>query len=286
MNTHHSLVGQMGSMRKTLLGGMAMTVAAGLLLLPSMASGATLLLDFGSSTAYDGVNSPAHVDGTVPLTNTDWQAVSDLNAQTVQDSAGDNIFIDLGRNQNTNAPYDKIDLDAAVAAGSYGTGTGIFATGLTNDYFISHPTANRDPIAALISGLPLGQYYVYVVGHYGGNANASLNVLAGAAPSTLVADGLGLGVTSHEIDSVYDLATSAALSGGNTEAWVEGVNYGKFTVTLTNDNSKLLVAVDQVKDAGPAYSYLTAVMITPVPEPGTIGLLAGAGLLMLRRRKN
>ncbi len=266
------------SSRKLGLGGPVL-VAVGALMLPALASGATLLLDFGNGDAYDGINSPAHVEGTVSLSTTAWQKVtSSAGGATVKDSDDNDVQVYLGRGYG---PNDVFNLTRPVSTVSE-TGAGIFSTDLTNDALISinDGVNKRDPIGTLIVGLPTGQYYVYVVGHYGGNADAAFNVLAGAS-SVFEPEATN---SVSAVGNVYDLGFEQALAGNESDEWVFGVNYAKFTIDLTSLNPNLIVATDKAQGSSDN-AWLTAVMITPVPEPGAVGLLVGAGLLALRRRR-
>lgn len=255
----------------------AMTAMVGVLALAGSAQASVLLLDFGTGPVYDGTNDPAHVEGTVPADYTTWRGISDLNQQVVTDSLGNNITVNTGR--NTLGTGNGIDLQRPTAPVS-GTGSGIFGTALTQDSMISinDGVNSRDPIGALITGLPLGQYYVYVISHYAGDPTGSAVALAGAVNVSLNFQ------ATNDIDDVYAIADNIPLTGTNTTSWEAGNNYARFTVTLTAGNPQLLVATDD-SQAGNANSTLTAVMITPVPEPAALGLLAAAAPLALRRRR-
>lgn len=254
----------------------AMAAMVGALAWAGTVQGGVLLLDFGTGPVYDGTNDPAHLDGSVDIAYTDWRGISDLNGQATTDSLGNPVVVNTGR--NTAGTGNGIDLQRPTSAVS-GTGSGIFGTALTQDSMLSFNDSNmRDPIGALITGLPLGEYYVYIVSHYAGDTTGSAVALAGAVNVTLNEQSV------NDIADVYSVAGNIPLAGTNTTSWEAGNNYARFTVSLTGNNPQLLVATD-ASQSGTANSTLTAVMVTPVPEPAALGLLALATPLALRRRR-
>ncbi|HAU38300.1 MAG TPA: hypothetical protein DCX07_11380 [Phycisphaerales bacterium] len=261
-----------------------LVIVAVALFVTTSAGASTLMLDFGSGTLYTGTNDPAHADGTVSMAYTDWKGITNGASQVVTDSDSNSITVDMGRAAQ-NETNDSIDMERDATAYNPLAGTGIFGTDLTYDAMFSYNptqgTIKRDPIGALITGLPLGDYYVYVVAHTGRNETTSLNVRADSC--NLVSDGVaGL---NDLVDIYTSLSQGVTLAGGNTSNWMLGTNYARFTISLTSGAPKLFVASDQAQGAQ-GHSSLSAIVITTVPEPATLGLLllGGVGVLLRKRR--
>lgn len=256
------------------LAGLATTMLA------STSPAAVLLLDFGNGAGYAGTNDPAHADGTVSGSYTTWSSVSTGSGTTsTTDSAGHSIVIDPARCQSGSNANNSLDLGSiAPSMASSASGSGIFATDLTKDALIDISGSARDPVGAFISGLPAGSYYVYVVAHYAGNIGTkTLNVLADATAVT--GDGTG-----NEFGNVYDFAKQDTLEGANSTSWQLGDNYARFTIDLTTAKPNLIVATDSSQTIK-GNSSIAAIMITPVPEPGSATILASLLWAGSRRRR-
>lgn len=245
-----------------------------LLLAAHDAAAGVLLLDFGT-TAYSGTNDPAHATGAISNAYTDWHNLTGADA-VVTDSAGNSITVNPGRNQSGTAANNGVDFDLTPATVSTTSGAGIFGTTLTRDAIQDAPSFSRDPVAVLISGLPVGQYHVYIVAHYAGNTGNTKYVYADRTALTG-----GNGTTgSNEIASVTSFPFTDTLEATNTTSWALGDNYTRFTADLTTLLPNLVVAVD-AGATDPHNGTIAAIMITPIPEPGSLALLALAGLLVL-----
>lgn len=105
----------------------------------------------------------------------------------------------------------------------------------------------------------------------GGTANDYLNVSAGTGGFVIELDGLGAGFNPL-LPSSFKMVDAGA---------VTGFDPAKFVVDASGFTPSLMGGSFSVSDAGGNLN----VVFTPVPEPGTAGLLALASLALLRRRR-
>lgn len=184
------------------------------------ASAGTLRLDFGDADAdaYDGIDDPAHFEGTVSPSYTAWQVISDVDFQIVPDSDSNLMLVNMDRNADSSG--DDIDLDREPVAKSEGG-----STSLTHSSFVFNTkssTTYREPLGVVISGLPTGDHCVYVVAHFGYEDQVDFNVLADTTTASVNPGSDG----TDDITDVYGFANSdtlEGLDGGGFGSWVMGL---------------------------------------------------------------
>ncbi|WP_309380923.1 hypothetical protein [Cerasicoccus frondis] len=254
----------------------------GLLLLTASATANanTLMIDFGPTTVTgaDLTNSPYHTENS-EYTGTSWNHVesTDVTSGVLwgDGASADGVGINVGRSSFLN----EYTLTFAGAPNSFALGsqlnTGVFSdTSVGKDgNFYTKMTG------VLISGLSAGDYEIYVVG-----ANTNLSASDGAAMGfwAISTD------TTANIDATPYLESTPQATSTNTivSSWVEGSNYAKLTITLTEENPYLVLFVTGTtltEDKG----YLNAIQISSIPEPemASIGFgIAILGLVLVKRR--
>lgn len=272
------------SFRTVLTPALAASAFVATTMLASWSPAAVLLLDFGSGATYTGTNDPAHLDGKVDLSYTDWRRVAADPVDTT-DSAGNAISVNSGRSQAGAATNNTLDLDFGVDYVNSTSGSGIFGTALTSDAIRDANYVARDPVGAFITGLPTGEYYVYVIAHYAGSptVGAEGKTLQVWADPTAVVGGNGNSGGTAEFANVATFTHHDQLEGTNTATWEQGNNYARFAINLTTAAPNLIVAVESgtVSDVN---GTISAIMVAPVPEPATMSVLA-SGLFVTGARR-
>jgi hypothetical protein len=254
-----------------------------------------LMIDFGSGTAYNGINSPAHATGSIPSSNTSWDKLNRDNATsptwytTISSSLGTGGTLRYSTARgNTEAASDggtaQFSTTNDVAAASSTPSSGIWGTTLTSSYIVDITSANRrDPVAVAIGNILPGEYHVYLVAHHAGNLNVPLNVgysLQAGSPATTLNFGTSMGSTATLTPSL------------NTDVWVAGEDYIRWTVTVTDVNETLVVMVNNANNTGTGLANqatISSLQIVAVPEPSTYAALLGLlvlGFVVYRRRKS
>ncbi|MCC5846863.1 MAG: PEP-CTERM sorting domain-containing protein [Verrucomicrobia bacterium] len=255
------------------------TLCAVLALMVSFVQADTLLLDFGP-TPPTGAN----------LTNSPFHAVtgSSLSAWNILGTADSSDLVwgdgtqatDVSINLGVSPGNDIINFDNqpstsnALGMADYVEGSVFDGDSVGTDGLFSGSTGQQNVIGLKIGGLPLDTYFVNIVGI---NTNIDsdvfnvanrvrMNIGAFATTDVGTLDIEGLDFTSVA-NTVYD-------------TWSEGGNYARFAVTLTEDNPYLTIfTVSDVASEG--RGFLNTVTVTTIPEPSTLLLVLGFGLLGL-----
>jgi hypothetical protein len=237
----------------------------------SVASADAILLNFGAS-AYSGTNDPAHVSGAVPAGETTWNMVAaDTAAGSVEKSDGSTaagVSIDIGRNDTATTGGAAVLWTKTPGYGTYSGGSGIFATALgrTRD-----SGAENQACGARVRGLAPGQYDIYAIVHWANDLDAV---------------NFGIGVDSAGVIDEYNDAGMQTFAAGEDPidtSWILNTNYWKAHVTVNSTSDYVvLITGDGVSGNG----LIGMEIVSAVPEPCTLGLLAlGSAALFLRRRR-
>jgi len=253
-----------------------------------------LMLDFGSTSAVDTgrTNSPYHT--VAPTTGTTWNTLDNtdpagpLKWSDGTDAIGfnsNNITAAIGIGSATTGYADISDIDLATNPTSVsGLGgaikTGIYADSTPGkDGIFSTVTSGNDfsAVGLQIGGLTTGTYDIYITARNTSAAGHTQLLYAGTSATS--------GDFAYTGYDTLTLSYEGATDFG-TDAWAEGVNYGKFSVSITSGEVLNIVSLGGAfQDRG----FLNSVQIvSSIPEPSATALLGGSGALalaLLRRRK-
>lgn len=241
-------------------------------LVPTAASAAVLMLDFGPTVATGASlsNSPYHTVNS-SFTDTSWNTIGLANVSSglvySNGSAATGVTLTLGSSKGSTL-LNFSQLPGSSSALGATINTGVFAdTSVGKDGIFTSAPAGNNLVGVKIGGLSAGQYEIYVVG---------LNTSNGPgyqSPSVFFAAATG-NVGTFETNGLTPSASTLLASQVN---WVEGDNYAKVTITLNAGQSLVLVADGTgSEDRG----FLNAMQIVAVPEPQTM-LLCLIGLIAL-----
>lgn len=173
--------------------------------------------DFGVDAGpYSGTISPAHQAGTLPLSETTWNAVTSdvaLGLLFADGTPAPGVTFDVGQSATFTGPIDWND--QPLPGGDVGT-SGIFATPLASDNFY---TSSDRQLGARVRGLAPGTYRVYSIGR--------------GTPD----DQLGLSYV-QTIDRNIDNQTATTPTIGPVTppptTWINGQTHLEATVTVTS----------------------------------------------------
>jgi len=271
----------------------------------SVASGAALLIDFGTTpatgqvtvnaTAAPQLGGPAGLTGNLvynTISGTDNSNTTTTFPSTYRYSdnstaTGVSVSIATGTAWNSMASgpaaFTRVGFDGARS------GVGVFATPaspnntkLFADFASAANASNtNDYIGLSIQGLTAGQYLIYAITN-----NTYLN--ATGSQTRQVRAGTGaVGLTDY---SGFAAATTLSYDYTNiaadTATWAaaEGKYWTSFTVTLTESNNTLYLG--GFKSGDNQGGLFNSVQIVAVPEPSAgVALVAGFGLLAVMRRR-
>lgn len=251
-------------------------------------SAQVLMLDFGPTTVAesDKSNSPYHT-ATSSSSNRTWNTLSNDDPGTLKWADGttaNGITAMLGIGSAT-ADYETIsaiDLGANPShIGSLGGAikTGIYAgstAGRDGIYTSVTPDNAYSSIGLQIAGLSTGTYDIYITARNTSTAGHSQLLYAGKSSSA--------GNFTYSDYETRTLSYSGTSTFG-TDAWTEGVNYAKLSVTLTSGE---VVNIVSLGGEFQNRAFLNSVQIvSSIPEPSTFAFLGGLGALavaVLRRR--
>jgi probable HAF family extracellular repeat protein len=138
------------------------------------------------------------------------------------------------------------------------------------------------------AGIVVGSYEAnrvigtFMASMWVGGAQIDLGTLGGAFPSSV----------ARSINSQQDVVGTASNDNGDTGfLWRGGTMYDLRTLLEPGSPSTQILAATGINDAGQiAATALVngrqfAVLLTPVPTPGTVAVLALAGVFVIRRRR-
>ena len=262
----------------------------------SQVDAAALLLKAGTAATNNVAdlarrqNTPAHVAGSVPLTDlsnfSNFVTADRASGLIYSDStAATGVALDLAAANGTSTtvpsalafgatPQPSSNIAGGIAPGGmYGPTPTTTLNGAT--WQSSGSASTFSTVGARITGLAFGEYLVYVTGR---NTNAG----SGTNSENISIEATGL-------VSAYSVPTTGLLAMSNTTnaSWIEGNTYVVSTVTIDAINPAITVtATGSVSDKR---GFLNSIEIVPVeaavPEPATGALLAlAAGTLLVRRR--
>ncbi len=234
-------------------------------------SASVLMLDFGPTVTSDTTNSPYH--DVEPGTGTTWEQVqlsaitTGLNYADGSDATG--VTVTVGRSSSldwqTLTLKEAADPSSAVLAST--TNTGVFGgTSVGRDGIFYGSGASMVGIS--VGGLGAGTYDVYVVGF---NTNKSIGVSAAMGVWALATP------NNDDRSMAAHLATPHAVTSNSVSgSWIEGSNYVKLSVTLTETDSFLTIFTHGTT-AEEQRGFLNSVQIVPtsIPEPATTTAMAG-----------
>lgn len=255
-----------------------------------------LMLDFGSTTAAgdDQSNSPYHtaapgfsganwntLDNTDPVGPLKW---SDGTDAIGFDSNNITAAIGIGSATTGYAAISTIDLatnPSSVSALGGAIKTGIYdgSTPGKDGIFTTVTSGNAYSAVGLqIGGLTTGTYDIYITARNTSTQGHTQLLYAGTSAGSGDFAYTGYDTLTLSYDGTADFGT---------DAWSEGVNYGKFSVSITSGEVLNIVSL------GGAFQnrgFLNSVQIvSAIPEPSAYALLGGSGALalaVLRRRKH
>jgi hypothetical protein len=255
----------------------AIGVAMGSLALAACAN-AAILFDFGPTGATQNpTHSPAHVAGAVPASETTWNRVTTNNLATVLNGDGTTatgVMLTWGSAADADS---SVTFNVQPSATNGGGGSqGVYAISSAVKTSVFNNLAGSF-LGLRIDGLAAGEYELYIHARNTATPNSSTSsrvyYLADATAGSFSP------ATAQYVD--ISNAYSVNSTTGN-ETFYQGVNYQKFTVTITDDDPSLYVAV---RGTGVENRpFINSLEIVAVPEPTLISLAGLTGMLLLRRR--
>ncbi len=298
---------------------MCFTGIAGSLLLfsiPSQADAAAAILQFDfrvqgdANPAYVGDNAPAQkIDG-VDANANKWVTVrggnsngsttsgtpiplTGVNIEPMIDAYGNavtGVELQIGRSQGTqSAPTDAMTwYPSAVLAGfrfghptfdGFLPVTGNIASTMRNSRIGTGDGGTNDrSMGVRIRGLNPGVYDFYVI-------TVARTGITKTTIETIIGN---FGTTGQTRKDPNALATAVVeQTSHKMDAWLEGNNYAKFRLTITDPTQWVSFIQTRDSTVGPSPSFenfYAGFQVVAIPEPASISLLSLSSMMLLRRR--
>ncbi|EIQ01234.1 PEP-CTERM putative exosortase interaction domain-containing protein [Opitutaceae bacterium TAV1] len=271
------------------------SLAAPLFLGAATLNALVLQLDFGPTAATGDAltNSPYHTVNDTFIGSA-WNTIglTDIAAGALvwaDGTTATGVSLNLGASTSANTTTVALATQPSTNLAGTGVTTGIYAdTSVGRDAIFSGTATGQTRYAGFVlEGLSAGTYEIYTIAR-------NTNYTTSAYTQTVYAGALASGTTSFDVPTTLALTgTSGTLSYLANNAttfvstWIDGENYVKFTVTLAEGECLALAVIG---GGGDNRGFLNSVQIvaSAVPEPATVALLAGLGVLatviVFRRR--
>ena len=210
-----------------------------MLMTPTAARAATLLLDFGPTVtlAADATKSPAHAVGAVPATEISWNTIAaDTNTlYYANGGAATGVSLDLGRSTAGSDIITFSDNGFSVSALGGSINTGVYAgtSPVRDGIFGGSPGTANLALGMRVNGLAAGTYTIYVHGR---------NTSAGGITSErfYATNGASTATYNFSVNDATVLLTNS--TPAVTSGFVERDNFGVLTVTLASGESLYVAA--------------------------------------------